>query len=73
MRLTTVHQILIAGAVVLAALYAVRSVVVFARAGQTISLLYALGGVVAALGAANYLRRFRAKLRAAEPRGEKAT
>ena len=68
MKLTAVHQILIASAIGLCAIFGLRSIVVGARAGDTTTVVL---GVVsfAALGALwVYLRRFRAKLRASERR-----
>jgi hypothetical protein len=69
MKLATVHQILIASAMGLCALFGLRSVVVGARDGS--GLLIALGALsFAALGGlAFYLRRFRSKLaeRSREP------
>lgn len=63
MKLAFVHQVLIASAIGLCAIFGLRSVVVGARDGNL--LLLALGAVsfaaLAALGL--YLKKFRAKLR----------
>ncbi len=64
MKLTLVHQVLIASAIGLCAIFGLRSIVVGARGGDTTTLVL---GVIsfAALGALwVYLKRFRAKLRA---------
>lgn len=66
MKLPFVHQILIASAIGLCAIFGLRSIVVGARDGDTTTTVL---GVVsfAVLGALSvYLRRYRAKLRAAE-------
>lgn len=64
MKLTLVHQVLIASAIGLCAIFGLRSIVVGARSGDTTTVVL---GVVsfAALGALwVYLKRFRAKVRA---------
>jgi hypothetical protein len=72
MKLTAVHQILVASAVALAGLFALRSLWMFTRSGQ------ALDGVLAAVGAALgvaavlYLRAFRRKLAGNTVAGEQA-
>ncbi len=66
MKLTVVHQVLIASAIGLCAIFGLRSIVVGARGGDTATVVL---GVVsfAALGALwVYLKRYRAKLRASE-------
>ena len=63
MKLTSVHQLLIVGAIAMAGLYALRSVYAFATTG---SLRDAVLGVLAVAGATvayRYLLRFRAKLK----------
>lgn len=62
MKLTLVHQILIAGAIGLCAIFGVRSIVVGARAGSAASIGLGLVSLVALVALALYLRRFRAKL-----------
>jgi hypothetical protein len=59
MKLTSVHQVLVIGTILLCALLALRSVTV----GEHI---LALGAVAVAGVAGLYLRKFRRKLRAAE-------
>ncbi len=66
MRLTTLHQVLIVGAIALGSIYALRSAVMFARAGQQQQLGLAALGVAMAVASLFYLRRFRRKLRAAQ-------
>jgi hypothetical protein len=62
MRLIVVHQILIASAIALAALFALRALVLFQRGegASNLALALASGAVGAAL--ALYLRSVRAKL-----------
>ena len=64
MKLTFVHQVLIASAIGLCGIFGLRSIVVGARDGNAV--LIALGAVsfAALAGLALYLRKFRAKLRA---------
>lgn len=66
MKLTFVHQVLIASAIGLCAIFGLRSIVVGARSGDSVTV--ALGVVsFAALGALwVYLKRFRAKVRAGQ-------
>ncbi|MEZ4438109.1 MAG: hypothetical protein R3B72_03430 [Polyangiaceae bacterium] len=66
MPLSTVHQILIAGAIVMDAIYALRALVLFARGGGPADLLKAAVATVIGVGLGLYLRRFREKLRASE-------
>lgn len=63
MKLTTMHQLLIGGAIALGAIYALRSAWLFTRGGQLIEIGMGLGGAALAVGLTLYLRRFRQKLR----------
>lgn len=67
MKLTTVHQVLIAGAIALGAIYALRSVVMYARSGQVVEIALAGAGVALVVAGSVYLRRFRRKLRGGGP------
>jgi hypothetical protein len=69
MKLTVVHQILIASAIGLSAIYGVRSIVVGARAGSGLTIGLGLVSLIALAGLALYLRRFRAKLAEKEKGG----
>jgi hypothetical protein len=60
-NLTSVHQILIASAIVLAAIFAVRSALLFAHGGGTLALGLALGAAALAVALGFYLRAFRRK------------
>jgi hypothetical protein len=62
--LSTVHQILIAGSIALAAIVGLRGIWLWRAHGRASDALVALGAVLVAAGAALYLRRFRAKLAA---------
>lgn len=66
MKLTVVHQILIAGAIALCAIFGLRSLVIGARDGSALPLALALVSFAACAGLALYLRRFRAALAAKE-------
>jgi len=61
MQLLAAHQILIASAVALAALFGVRSVVAFARGGGTQDLALGLVSFVIAVALGLYFRTVRAK------------
>lgn len=64
MKLTVVHQILIASAIGLCAIFGLRSIVIGARTGSGLSIALGIASVVVLVGLAVYLRRFRAKLAA---------
>ena len=68
MQLLVVHQILIASAIGLCAIFGLRSLIVFARGGDTVEL--ALAGAAVAVGTALvfYLRKVRARWRMAKER-----
>lgn len=61
MRLIFVHQILIGAAIALAALFGIRSAVLFARGGAMADLILAVASVVIAAGLGVYFRRVRAR------------
>jgi hypothetical protein len=65
MQLLVVHQILIASAIGLAALFGVRAAVHFARGGGTGDLVLAALSLVVASGLFVYFRSVRAKWRKA--------
>ncbi|MBK8253927.1 MAG: hypothetical protein IPK82_14850 [Polyangiaceae bacterium] len=67
MKLTVVHQILIASAIGLCAIFGLRSVVIGIRDGNTGTLLLGIVSFVALAALAFYLKRFRQKL--AEKKG----
>jgi hypothetical protein len=67
MKLTLVHQVLIASAMGLCAIFGLRSIVAFARGGSAVHLALGAAGFVALGALALYLRRFRQKLREREP------
>jgi hypothetical protein len=69
MKLTAVHQILIAGAIGMCAIFGVRSIVVGARDGSGLTIGLGVASFAALVGLALYLRRFRAKLAEKERRG----
>lgn len=64
MKLTLVHQILIASAIGLCAIFGLRSIVIGVRTGSGLSIALAVASFAALAGLALYLRRFRAKLSA---------
>lgn len=64
MKLTLVHQVLIASAIGLCAIFGLRSIVVGARAGDTTTLVLGVLSFAALGGLWVYLKRFRAKVRA---------
>ncbi|MBM4377448.1 MAG: hypothetical protein FJ095_20405 [Deltaproteobacteria bacterium] len=66
MNLRNVHQILIVAAASLAALFALRSFVMFARGDGALTLGLALASAAFGVAMTVYLRRFRAKLKAAD-------
>jgi hypothetical protein len=66
MKLTTVHQILIASGVALCAIFGLRSIVVGVRDGSGGTVALGVASFVAMVGMAFYLRYFRQKL-AAKP------
>ena len=61
MQLLAAHQILIASAIALAALFGVRSLVIFARGGGSGALGLALASIALACALGFYLRSVRAK------------
>lgn len=61
-KLTTAHQVLIVSFILLGALFALRSLWDLAQGGGARDALLAAAGVVAAVAAALYLRRFRKRL-----------
>lgn len=69
MKLTVVHQILIASAIGLCAIFGLRSLVIGARDGSGLSIGLGVLSFVALAGLALYLRRFRAKLAEKEKGG----
>ena len=62
MKLTLVHQVLIASAIGLCAIFGLRSIVIGARTGSGLSIALGVASFAALVGLALYLRRFRAKL-----------
>lgn len=62
MKLSTMHQILIIGAMGLAALFALRSLYLWLGLGDGRQSLLALVGIALAVAAGLYLRHFRRKL-----------
>ncbi len=62
MKLTFVHQILIASGIALCAIFGLRSIVVGARDGSGGTVALGIASFVALIGMALYLRRFRQKL-----------
>ena len=68
MNLRLVHQILIGSAIGLAAIFAIRSVALFARGGQPLDLAVAIGALAIGVALGLYLRSVRAKW-ARDPRG----
>ncbi len=66
MKLTAVHQILIASAIGLCAIFGLRSIVVGARDGSGGTIFLGIVSFAALAGLALYLRRFRAKIAAKE-------
>jgi hypothetical protein len=65
-NLRNVHQILIVAAASLAVIFALRSFVMFARGAGPLTLGLALASAAFGVAMAAYLRRFRAKLQAAD-------
>lgn len=63
MKLSLVHQILIAGAMAMSALFGLRSIVIGGRDGSGAHLALGVASFVALVGLGFYLRRFRRKLR----------
>jgi len=61
-NLTRVHQIVIAAAGVLAALFSFRSLLNFSRGAGMTQLGLALAAAALAVGAVTYLRHYRRKL-----------
>ncbi len=68
MKLTFVHQILIASGIGLCAIFGLRSIVVGARDGSGGTIALGVASFVAMVGMALYLRRFRQKLAAKSDR-----
>ncbi len=61
MQLLAVHQLLIASAIALAALFGVRSLVIFARGGGSGALVLAVASLALAGALGLYLRKVRAR------------
>ncbi|MEZ4296941.1 MAG: hypothetical protein R3B70_18395 [Polyangiaceae bacterium] len=68
MKLTAVHQILIASAIGLAAIFGLRSLVIGARDGNAVNIALGVASFIALAGLALYLRKFRQKLARKDPR-----
>lgn len=66
MKLTFVHQILIASGIGLCAIFGLRQIVVGARDGSLGTLVLGVVSLVVLVALALYLKRFREKLAAAE-------
>lgn len=66
MKLTFVHQILIASGIGLCAIFGLRQIVVGARDGDVGTLVLGVVSLLVLVALAFYLRRFRQKLAAAE-------
>lgn len=66
MKLTTMHQVLIGGAIALGAVYALRSLWLFTRGGQALQIAMAVAAAALAVGLTLYLRRFRKKLKSGQ-------
>ena len=66
MKLTFVHQILIASGIGLCAIFGLRQIVVGARDGETGTLVLGVVSLVMVVALALYLKRFRQKLAASE-------
>jgi hypothetical protein len=64
MKLTFVHQVLIAGAIALSAIFGVRSIVVGTRDGNGLNVVLGIVSLGALVAFTLYLRRFRQKLAA---------
>jgi hypothetical protein len=64
MKLTFVHQVLIASAIGLCALFGLRSIVVGARDGSAVTTVLGVLSFAAVGALTVYLKRFRQKLRA---------
>ena len=62
MKLTTVHQIVIGSFAGLGLIFAVRSLLLMSRTGDSQHGMLALLGVAVALAAGLYLRKFRKQL-----------
>ena len=67
MKLLKIHQLLIACAIVLCALYAAWSLLSLSRGGGTSAGLMAALSAAAGVGLALYLRQFRRRIRDAAP------
>jgi hypothetical protein len=61
MKLIVIHQILIASAIGLAVIFAIRSVVIFSRSGASNDVLLAALSALVAVALGIYLRKVRAK------------
>lgn len=66
MQLLVAHQVLIASAIALAAIFGVRSAVIFSRGGSASDLGLAAVSLLFAVGLALYFRTVRAKWRASK-------
>lgn len=66
MQLLVAHQILIAAAIGLSAIFGVRAVVLFSRGGGAENLGLAAASIVLAVGLTVYFRTVRAKWRASK-------
>lgn len=72
MKLTVVHQILIASAIGLCAIFGLRSIVIGVRDGSGLAIGLGIVSLAALAGLALYLRSFRAKLAAKDKGGSAA-
>ncbi len=63
MKLTTMHQVLIVGAIGLGAILSLRSLWLYSRGGEVREVLLGAMGAALSVGLTVYLRRFRRKLR----------
>ena len=66
MQLLVAHQVLIASAIALAAIFGARSAVLFSREGGTANLVLAALSLLLAVGLALYFRSVRARWRASK-------
>ncbi len=66
MQLLVAHQVLIASAIALAAIFGLRSAVLFSRGGGAADLALAAASLLVAAGLVLYFRTVRAKWRASK-------
>ncbi|MFO0759930.1 MAG: hypothetical protein U0359_25825 [Byssovorax sp.] len=66
MQLLLAHQILIGAALGLAGIFGMRAAVGFARRGQPVDLVLAIGSLAVGIGLALYFRKVRARWNAAK-------